>query len=122
MQWTETAKNALRKLPPKVRRGILNKADELLDGDPRERAKPLKGPGYYRIVYSRYRAVFSVEEERIASGDVLLHIKVLFVIAGIRKEHDKKDVYKVAEKIVKLILNDGETLEELRDAGGDEEV
>jgi len=37
-----------------------------------------------------------------------LHLKVLFVAAGIRKEHDKKDIYRVAEKLVRLVLDDDE--------------
>ena len=113
LQWTTTAKEALRPLPTKVRRGLLSKADELLDGgDPREFCKALKGPleGCYRIVYSRYRAVFTVEEERIVNGDVILHLTIRFIAAGIRKERDKKDVYRVAEKLVRMMLNDGETL------------
>jgi hypothetical protein len=75
-------------------------------GDPRKCCKALKGPleGYYRIVYSRYRAIFTVEEEILAGGDVLLHLKVIFIAAGIRKEYDKKDIYRVAMKLVKHVL------------------
>lgn len=119
IQWTETALEALRELPPKVQRGLLRKADGLLDSDPRKRHKPLTGPlsGYFRITYSRYRAVYSVEEETLANDDVLLHLKVLFVAAGIRKQHDKKDIYKVAKKLVELALDDGDTLEGMSEAG-----
>jgi mRNA-degrading endonuclease RelE of RelBE toxin-antitoxin system len=118
IRWTTTAKESLKALPKKVRRGLLTKADELLDcGDPRECCKPLKGPlqGYYRIVYSRYRAIFSVEEERLVNDDVILHLTVLFVAAGARKEHDKQDVYRVAEKLVRLVLKDDETLDGVSD-------
>ena len=103
IQWTETAKESLRQLPKKVRRGILEKADRLADGgDPRDSCKPLTGPlqGYYRIVYSRYRAIFSVEEQRLADGGSVLHLTVLFIAAGIRREFDRNDVYKVAKKLV----------------------
>jgi mRNA-degrading endonuclease RelE of RelBE toxin-antitoxin system len=107
IKWTETAKKSLKNLPLKVRRGLLEKADELTEGaDPRERCKPLAGPlqGYYRIVYSPYRAIFSVREEKLVSGDVCLHLVVIFIVAGIRKELDKKDVYRVAQKLVESVL------------------
>ncbi len=105
IQWTTTAKEALRGLPKKVAKGLLDKAEELYKcEDPKTAHKPLTGPlkGNYRITYARYRAVYSVEEEDIANGDVFVHIRVLFVAAGIRKERSKKDVYAVAQKIVEL--------------------
>ena len=113
--WTDTAKSQLAKLPPKVRKGLLDKADRLQTcEDPRKAHKPLVGPleGYYRLTYSRYRAVYSVENERIASGDVLVHIRVCFIAAGKRKEHDKNDIYRIAEKFVQLgLINDLSTEE-----------
>jgi mRNA interferase RelE/StbE len=120
VKWTKTAKESLKGLPLKVRKGLLKKADELTNGtDPREWCKPLTGPlqGYYRIVYSRYRAIFTVREETSAGGDKLLHLNVIFVAAGIRKELDKKDVYRVARKLVEYVLpefpeDDGLGLEE----------
>jgi hypothetical protein len=99
--------DSLKSLPLKVRAGLLDKADDLKkSGDPRECRKPLTGPlqGYYRIVYSRYRAIFTVEEEPLAGGDVLLHLKVVFIVAGTRKEFDRNDVYRVARKLVEHVL------------------
>jgi mRNA-degrading endonuclease RelE of RelBE toxin-antitoxin system len=118
IQWTDTAKAHLKTLSKKVRRGLIGKADELLQcDDPRKRFKPLAGPfqGCYRIPYARYRAVFKVEEEELVRGDVLLHLKIVFIAVGIRKSRDKKDVYKVAEKLVRLVLDDDEAegIEEL---------
>lgn len=107
IQWTETAKESLKKLPKKVRKGLLDKADKLTTcGDPRKCCKALTGPlqGYYRIVYSRYRAIFAVDEEPLANGDSLLHLKVVFIAAGIRKELDRNDVYRVARKLVEEVL------------------
>jgi mRNA interferase RelE/StbE len=118
IQWTETAKTQLAALPPKVRKGLLDKADCLQTcEDPRQAHKPLVGPleGYYRLTYSRYRAVYSVEDEELASGDVLVHIRVRFVAVGKRKEHDKNDIYRIAEKIVKLGLIDLPTEESTGD-------
>jgi len=111
IQWTETAKECLRKLPLKVRRGLLNKADQLLEcEDPRKVFKPLVGPlqGYYRITYSRYRAIYWVDEEILVNGDVRLRIIVRFVAAGIRKEGDKKDIYRFALRMLKLGILESE--------------
>ena len=107
IKWTTTAKECLKKLPPKVRKGLFNKADLLAEcTDPRDAHKPLTGPlaEYYRIVYSRYRAVFRVDEDKLANGGVLVTITVTFVAAGKRSEHSKDDVYKVAQKLVSLGL------------------
>ena len=105
IQWTDTAIRQLTKLPPKVRRGLWNKADALREcDDPRTAAKRLVGPleGYYRIVYSRYRAIFSYQEEELANGETVLRILIRFVAVGIRKEGDKRDVYRFAMRLLKL--------------------
>ncbi len=105
VQWTETAKNQLAKLPPKVRRGLLNKASELRGcTDPRRAHKPLTGPleGYFRITHGRYRAIYTVVDEKLASGAVVSCIRVLFVAAGQRKERDRKDIYRIAQRLVEL--------------------
>lgn len=94
----------LKTLPPKVQRGLLNKADELRDcSNPAATHKPLTGPlaGYYRMTYSRFRAIYRVDREELASGDVFVTIVVTFVHAGIRKERSKEDVYKIALDLVK---------------------
>jgi len=107
IQWTESAKEMLRTLPKKVREGLLNKADLLYDcGDPRLVHKPLQGPleGHYTMVYSRYRAVFRVEEDELANGDSLITLTVLFIAVGKRAEYSRDDVYKVAQKVVEMGL------------------
>ena len=103
IRWTETAKSQLAKLPLKVRRGLLEKADQLAEADdPRRVYRPPVGPleGYYRIPYSRYRAVFRVDEQRSAKGRIVLVVTITFVAAGVRKADDKHDVYRLAEKLV----------------------
>jgi mRNA interferase RelE/StbE len=105
IQWTETAKRGLAKLPQKVRRGILDKANELRDSkNPGEGHKRLTGPlsGYSRICYSRYRAIYTVEHHSTARGATQVHITILFVAVGIRKEGDKKDIYKLAQKLLDM--------------------
>jgi hypothetical protein len=77
----------------------------LRSGDPRKASKPLVGPlaGYYRITYARYRAVYSVQEELLVGGERILHLRVIFIAAGVRKERDKRDIYRIAEKLVRLL-------------------
>jgi mRNA-degrading endonuclease RelE of RelBE toxin-antitoxin system len=110
IQWTQTALEGLRQLPKKVQRGLLDKADELTQCDPRAAHKPLTGPlaGCYRIIYGRYRAIYRVRKERMARGQTTLHLEVLFVAAGIRKEHDKNDIYRLAEKLIRFFSDEGE--------------
>ena len=105
--WTKTAKEALARLPRKARQRLTEKADKLYEcADPREFGKPLLGSlsGCYRIRYSSYRAVYTVDEERLANGDVLITFTVRFVIAGPRKGGDKGDVYVLAKRLVRLGL------------------
>jgi mRNA interferase RelE/StbE len=114
IQWTETAKNHLLGLPKAVQKGLVKKIGKLRDSDPRQAGKPLVGPfaGYRRITYGRYRAILGIEEEKTAGGGVLIHVKVTVVAAGIRKEHDKKDIYRIAQKLVDLGLIPAEQLPE----------
>ncbi len=109
VQWTRTALEYLRGLPKKVQAGLLAKADELqLGGDPRKFHKPLTGPlgGHYRITYGRYRAIYRVDEERGAGGNVVVTVTVTFVACGTRREHSRDDVYRVAEKLIELGIID----------------
>ena len=107
IQWTDEAKKQLAKLPLKVRRGLKAKAQELREcTDPASAHKPLVGPfsGFFRFTYARYRALYSVEEETLATGDVLVHIKICMVAVGLRKERDRKDIYRIAKKMIDLGL------------------
>lgn len=105
VQWTATAKECLAKLPPKVRRGLLEKARQLEScDDPRESHQALVGPlaKYFRITYGRYRAIYTVNEEALSDGNACVTVTVVFVACGIRKEGDKKDVYRLAQKLLSL--------------------
>ncbi|MBX9691730.1 MAG: type II toxin-antitoxin system RelE/ParE family toxin [Cyanobacteria bacterium] len=124
LQWTTTAKDGLKKLPKKVRAGLLQKARELSEcADPKHAHKPLIGPlaGYYRITYARYRAIYSVDEDVLANGDVLVCVRIRFVAAGIRKEGDKNDIYKFAQRLLQMgiIEADVEVEEEIPAATDD---
>ncbi len=103
IQWTTTAKNQLAALPTKARRGLLTKADGLAEvDDPRKGAKPLAGllQGYYRIRYGRYRAIFQCSREKLANGDVWIHVRVRFVAVGKREAGGRADVYRIADKLI----------------------
>src|SRR5437879_2827590 len=106
IQWTETAKNHLVSLPKPIRKGLIRKIGALRDSDPRLAGKALIGPlmGYRSITHGRYRAIFSVEEEKGAGADVRLIVRVYVETVGIRRDRDKKDVYKIALKLVELGL------------------
>ncbi len=106
VQWAETAKNHLAGLPKPIRKGLIRKIGALRESDPRLAGKPLIGPlmGYRSIKHGRYRAIFSVVEERAADGETLLRVCVYVEAVGIRRERDKKDVYKLAQKLVELGL------------------
>ena len=104
VQWTPSAKAKLASLPSKVRRAILEKTKALADCDPRDAHKPLTGPlrGYYSIKVSRYRAIYTVREERLANGETLLLVQVVVVAVGIRKAGDRHDVYALAERLIRF--------------------
>lgn len=107
--WTQTARDSLKALPRKVRQGLLDKADQLYDCDePKRVHKPLRGPlaHHYRITYDRYRAIYTVDESRMAGGEV--QIKITIIAAGIRREHSRKDIYNVAKRLVEFGLGGAE--------------
>jgi len=109
VQWTHTARESFRRFPRKIRRAFFNKIDALLEvEDPRKVHKPLAGPlrGYYSIKSSRYRVLYTVAEEELANGKVLIKVTIVIVAAGMRKEGDKNDIYQFAKKLVQMGLVD----------------
>lgn len=70
-----------------------------LSSEPEQQGKPLFGElsGYrsLRAAGQRYRIIYRVEREKIL---------VLVVATGIRKEGDKKDIYALARKLLRLKL------------------
>ena len=82
----------------RVRESISKRIDALAD-DPEKQGKPmideLRGYRSIRAVGQRYRILYRVEAERVI---------VVVVALGIRKEGDKKDVYELAKKLVRLGL------------------
>ncbi len=93
---------ALKTLAAITDRRIQEKIRDRIDGlthDPEQQGKPLGGEltGYrsLRAVGQRYRIIYRVERA---------HILVLIVVVGLRKEGDKADVYRLAQKLIRLRL------------------
>lgn len=83
---------------------VREKIIEVIDGlatDPVLKGKLLHGDlmGYYsrRAVGQRYRVIYQVIDDTIT---------VLVVAAGIRKEGDRADIYRLAQKLVNLGLTE----------------
>jgi mRNA interferase RelE/StbE len=82
----------------RVRKKIRDRIDGL-NKDPQKQGKPLLGnlAGYrsIRAVGQRYRIIYQVKNEKVV---------VLVLALGIRKEGDKKDIYALAKKLLRLGL------------------
>lgn len=96
---TQTAATMLRNITDaRVRRKILDTINELRN-DPDAKGKPLVGElaGFrsIRAVGQRYRILYRCE-----TGQVVVYV----VAVGIRKEGDKGDIYKLAQRLVRLGL------------------
>mgnify|MGYP001566516469 CR=1 FL=1 len=80
----------------RVREKIRDRIDGLSE-EPAQQGKPLTGDlaGYrsLRAVGQRYRIIYQVKND-----------KVLVVALGIRKEGSKRDVYALAQKLIRLGL------------------
>ena len=93
---------ALKMLKAISDRRIQGKIVERINGlanEPEKQGKELGGDldGYrsVRAVSQRYRIIYCIDGEKVV---------VVVVAIGIRKEGDKKDVYKLAQRLVRLGL------------------
>lgn len=103
--WTEFGRQSLRKLPRHIALDIARKSKDLETcDDPTKAHKALTGAlfGLYTMTAGRYRALYSVQEDKMENGERVIIVTVQFIYAGIRKEGDKKDVYSLARKLAKL--------------------
>lgn len=95
---TKIAIENLNKIDHKTKTQIINKID-MLKEYPNLRGKQLKGllKGYrsIRAAGQRYRIIYKVEENEII---------VLIISVGIRKDGDKKDIYELMKKYIKIGL------------------
>ena len=87
---TALALKLLSKIKDRREQQVISKLIEQLKYEPDLQGKPLSGvlKGYrsVRTLGQRYRIVYRVDREKII---------VVIVGAGIRKEGDKKDIYKI---------------------------
>lgn len=82
----------------RITRQIVERVDRLCDG-PEKQGKALLGElsGYrsVRAAGQRFRVIFKVEDKTII---------VVVIAVGMRKEGDKKDIYRLARKMIELNL------------------
>ncbi len=78
---------------------IIREQIDSLKHDPEKQGKPLTGgfAGYrsIRAAGQRYRIIYRVERQRVI---------IDIVAVGLRKEGDRRDIYEVARKLLKLGL------------------
>ena len=82
----------------RIREQIRNRIDGLAH-DPEQQGKPLGGElvGFrsLRAVGQRYRILYRVERSRIL---------VIVIGVGLRKEGNRRDIYRLAQKLIRLRL------------------
>ena len=95
---TKLAAETIKKCDARTRTQIINKI-ESLKAEPLLLGKHLKGPlkelRSIRAAGQRYRIIYKVFQKDII---------VIIVAVGIRKEGDKKDIYALMKKYVKIGL------------------
>jgi len=97
---TDICLNLIEKIPDKkIRRTILNRIERLSD-EPEKQGKMLvKDLSGFRSIHAagRYRIIYKIDKQTV----------IIYVLAaGIRKEGDKKDIYKIAKKLLDARLLD----------------
>jgi mRNA interferase RelE/StbE len=96
---TEVARQSLAGITDqRVRRVVANRINDLAT-EPEKQGKPLLGAlagnRSVRAVGQRYRIIYQLEEDVVT---------VYLVLIGIRKEGDKRDVYALAQRLIRLGL------------------
>jgi len=99
---TKIAANNIREIDSKTQKQIINKI-ELLKEEPLLLGKQLKGPlkefRSVRAAGQRYRIIYKVNQSEII---------VVIIAVGIRKYGDKKDIYELMKKYIKIGFIDKE--------------
>ena len=99
---TDVCLSLIEKIPDKRIQSIIMDRIEALKTDPEKQGKILvKKLAGFRSIYvaGRYRVIYEIDDDSTV---------VWVVAAGIRKEGDQKDIYKVAKRLLKLGLLDYE--------------
>lgn len=100
---TEVCLSHIEKIPDKKIQSKIIDRIENLKSDPEKQGKMLvqKLSGFRSVhAAGRYRIIYRIDED---AGNVWV------LAAGIRKEGDQKDVYKIAKRLLKLGLLDYQT-------------
>jgi mRNA interferase RelE/StbE len=96
---TATARRMLAEITDRRIKEQISKRIEALTGEPEKLGKPLLGElsGYrsLRAAGQRFRVIYKIEKKQVI---------IIVVALGIRKEGDKRDIYALAQKLVKLGL------------------
>ena len=97
---TDICLRLIEKIPEKkIQRSILDRIQKLSDEPEKQGKKLVKDLAGFRSVHAagRYRIIY-----RMDSRTVIIYV----LAAGIRKEGDKKDIYKIAKKLLDAGLVD----------------
>jgi mRNA interferase RelE/StbE len=99
IELTPTARVMLRSIKDRRVQQKVSEAIEGLAQKPEKQGKSLTGDlaGYRSLsaVGHRFRIIYKVERDRVI---------VIVVVVGIRKEGSKRDIYRLAERLVRLGL------------------
>jgi len=97
---TKIAVENLDKIESTTRTQIINKIESLKE-EPELRGKQLKGIfkdyRYIRVAGQRYRILYKLQAETVI---------VIIINIGIRKDGDKKDIYELMKKYIRIGLLD----------------
>jgi len=100
---TDTCIASIEKIPDKkIQRTILSRIEGLSDEPDKQGKMLVKELSGFRSIHAagRYRIIYKVDKQTVI-------INILAV--GIRKQGDKKDIYKITRKLLKAGLLDLET-------------
>jgi mRNA interferase RelE/StbE len=101
VQITDVCLSLIERIPDKKNQSKIIDRIDTLRSDPEKKGKILvqKLAGFRSMhAAGRYRVVYRIDEDSNT---------VWVLAAGIRKEGDQKDIYKIAKKLLKLgLLND----------------
>jgi mRNA interferase RelE/StbE len=100
---TDTCLSLIEKIPDKkIQRPILGRIKKFSDEPDKQGKKLVEDLSGFRSVHAagRYRVIYRIDRQTV----------IIYVLAvGIRKEGDKKDIYKIAKKLLNAGLLDLET-------------
>ena len=97
---TETCLSLINKLSDKkIQRTILDRIEQLSEEPDKQGKNLVQDLSGFRSVHAagRYRIIYKIDKKTVI---------VYILAAGVRKEGDKKDIYKIAKKLLNAGLLD----------------